>query len=143
MYKKNLTAICLLASGLAYADGPTYEVFPQLKSLKVSYHVGTTKKQTIIYATNHEKIAVICDAAMTTNKQEKSKKREILIGPGKTIEFPFQHGSAITSVRLYLMCEEKNDAVLSGSVEPEETKNNDAQPEKLPPVIIEEDLDKI
>lgn len=142
MYKKTLTTICLLTSCLAFADGPSYEVFPQLKSLKVSYHVGTSKKQTVLYATNHEKIAVTCDALMNTNKQEKSKKREILIGPGKTMEFPFQHGSAITSVRLYLMCEARKDTKINETIETEEQKNTRNQPEKSIPVI-EEDLDKI
>lgn len=143
MYKKTLTSLCLLASCPVYADGPNYEVFPQLKSLKVSYHVRISKKQTVMYATNHEKIAIICDAAMTTNKQEKSKKREILIEPGKTMEFPFQHGSSITSVRLYLMCEAKNDTIITGPEEPEETKSTEDRTEKLLPAIIEEDLDKI
>ena len=45
MHKKTFILICLLATLETHADGPTYQVFPQLKNLKVNYHVETKKKQ--------------------------------------------------------------------------------------------------
>ncbi len=150
MYKQRLIAICicLLASTYACADGPNYQVFPQLKALAVSYHVDTNKRQTVLYATNHEKFAIICDAEMITNKQEKSKGQETLMAPEKTIVFSFSHGSFVTDVRLYLMCEASNisdisdKSISANSIENTKTTDKPTPPEK-PIIIIEEDLEKI
>jgi endonuclease I len=153
MHKKTFILICLLATLETHADGPTYQVFPQLKNLKVNYHVETKKKQTTIYATNHESFAIICDAAMNTNKQDKSKGRETRIEPTKTTAFSFPHRSAITDVRIYLMCEASKDeetttSETEGAVNEATEKENTAkkienETGKSTPVIIEEDLDNI
>ena len=152
MYKQRLTiiCICLLVSAYACADGPNYQVFPQLKALAVNYHVDTNKRQTAIYATNHEKFAIICDAEMVTNKQEKTKGQETLIAPEKTVTFSFPHRSSITNVKIYLMCEASNssasntsgESVSANDTENTTTINKPETPEK-PIVIIEEDLEKI
>jgi len=142
--------ICLLASTYAFADGPNYQVFPQLKNLAVSYHVDTKKRQTVIYATNHEKFAIICDAEMTTNKQEKTKGHETLMAPEKTTVFSFPHRASITDVRLYLMCEASNSSASDTSVKSVSASNIE-QPiatekpltSEKPIIIIEEDLEKM
>lgn len=148
--------ICLFISAYAFAGGPNYQVFPQLKTLAVSYHVETNKRKTVIYATNHEKFAIICDAEMITNKQEKSKDQEKLMAPEKTVVFSFSHGSSITDVRLYLMCEASNSSasdiqgksVSASKIEQPIATEKPVAPEKpvtpeKPIVIIEEDLEKI
>jgi hypothetical protein len=145
-----IACTCLLASTYACANGPNYQVFPQLKTLAVSYHVESNKRQTVIYATNHEKFAIICDSEMITNKQEKSKGQEKLMAPEKTAVFSFPHGSSITDVRLYLMCEASNSSASDTSAKSVSANNIDqpvateklAPPEK-PIVIIEEDLEKM
>ncbi|HSC76211.1 MAG TPA: hypothetical protein VLB90_08250 [Pseudomonadales bacterium] len=137
---------CLFASFHTYADGPNYEVFPQLKSLRVNYQVESRKKQMVLYATNHEKFTILCDAAAITNKQEKTKGRETRVAPGQTITFPFTHGSYVTDVRLYLMCEatketDDNTAPDNTTETPPE-KSPGKSPEK-PIIVIEEDLEKM
>jgi hypothetical protein len=146
MNKKSLLMIGLLASHPVYANGPNYQVFPQLNALSVNYHVEAKNKQTTIYATNHEKFPIICDAMMNTNKQEKSKGRETLIDPEKTVAFSFPHGSAITDVRVYLMCEASKDAVITDHATQTESAsktataaNPEITKEKSVPVL-EEDL---
>jgi hypothetical protein len=52
---------------------------------------------------------------MNTNKQDKSKGRETRIEPTKTTAFSFPHRSAITDVRIYLMCEASKDEETSTS----------------------------
>jgi hypothetical protein len=142
MHRTVFTIIPLFVSALAHADGPNYQVFPQLKGLSVSSHVETRKRQTVIYATNHEKIAIICDALMTTNKQEKTKGHETLLAPGKTTRFSFQHGMYVTDVRIYLMCEPSKETDPNESPESSDEKTTERPPEK-PIVVIEEDLDKM
>ena len=145
-----IACICVLVSAYACADGPNYQVFPQLKTLAVSYHVETNKRKTVIYATNHEKFAIICDTEMTTNKQEKSKGQEKLMAPEKTAVFSFSHGSSITDVRLYLMCEASNSpasdtpdtSVSASKIEQPIAIEKPSHPEK-PITIIEEDLEKM
>ena len=152
MYKQRIiiACICLLVSTYACADGPNYQVFPQLKTLTVSYHVDTNKRQTVIYATNHEKFSITCDAEMTTNNLEKTKRHETLVAPKKTVAFSFPHRSSITHVKIYLMCETSNNSAPNPSEE--SVSANDIEkttiinkPETLekPIVIIEEDLEKI
>jgi len=151
-----IICICLFASANAFAGGPNYQVFPQLKTLAVSYHVETNKRKTVIYATNHEKFAIICDAEMTTNKQEKSKGQEKLMGPEKTVIFSFSHGYSITDVRLYLMCEASNSSasdtsaksVSASDIEKSTinektvlTEKSEAPEKQI--IIIEEDLGKM
>lgn len=143
MYKKSFAVICLFASLGAYADAPQYEVFAQLKSLRVNYHVDVKLKQTTIYATNHESFPVICDAKMDTNKQEKSKGRETLIEPNQTKSFSFSQRAAVSSVRLYLMCEASKGPTENSPTKSEAEKKIEEKPEKATPVIIEEDLNKI
>lgn len=133
MHRILLITLGLLTSLSAHAEGPNYQVFPQLKNLKISYHVETRKKQTTIYVTNHEKSSVVCDAMLNTNKQEKIKKQETLVAPGKTISFSFIHGIAITDVRIYLMCEARPES------ETEQTSSVQHATE-IAPVVIEEDI---
>jgi hypothetical protein len=89
---------------------------------------------------------------MNTNKQDKSKGRETRIEPTKTAAFPFPHRSAITDVRIYLMCEASKDEKTSTSAKEgagneatgkENTTTTENGPGKSTPVIIEEDLDNI
>jgi hypothetical protein len=143
MYRKTLAVICLFASLDAYADGPQYQVFPQLKSLRVSYHVETKTKLTTIYATNHESFPVICDAAMNTNKQDKSKGRETVLEPSQTKAFSFPQRAAVTSVRLFLMCEASEDPIAKKPAKSEDNQKTEDKTEKAAPVIVEEDLNKI
>lgn len=140
MNKKLLVIISLLVSHSVCADGPNYQVFPQLNALAVNYHVETRKKQTVIYATNHEKFPIICDAMMNTNKQEKSKGRDTLVEPTKTVVFYFPHGSAITDIRIYLMCESRKDAAITEPANNTESVDDTKPTNEKSAPVLEEDL---
>src|SRR5690606_24534565 len=105
MYKILTTLLIFFLSNTILASGPQYQVLPQLKGLVVNYNVTSSSVETTLYVTNHERIPVVCDANMATNRQEISKGRDTTIAPGKTAAFSFRHGRSITDVRLYLMCE--------------------------------------
>jgi len=144
MRRTLLAPIFLLGSLNAHSEGANYQVFPQLKNLKVSYHVETRKKQITLYATNHEKKPIICDSMLITNRQEKLKKKEIPLAAGKTTTFSYIHSSGITDVRVYLMCEPSQGS----TIEEKSTENSydDPRPDiseskEKTPEVIEEDLD--
>ncbi len=83
---------------------PATDVSPQLAGLHVSYHLDGNSVRTNLYTTNHEAYAVICDAEMSTNMDEKQKLAEIRIPAGKTLPFHFTYGRSITKIRIRLMC---------------------------------------
>ena len=100
----------LLFSATAHAKGPEHTVFPQLSALSVSYAVESNEIRSIVYATNHEEFAVICDAEMKTDKQESQRQKETRVEAGKTIGLTFKYRPAVTKIQLYLMCEPAPEA---------------------------------
>jgi hypothetical protein len=140
-----LAPVFLLASLNIHSEGANYQVFPQLKNLKVSYHVESRKKQVTLYATNHEKAAIICDSMLLTNRQEKLKKQETLLAAGKTTTFSYIHSSGITDVRIYLMCEPSQESAIEDKSDEKSSddqllKSNKSKENETN--VIEEDLDK-
>lgn len=148
MRKRLLPLLSIFLCTLTHADGPHYQVFPQLKGLVVNYNVTTSNVETVLYATNHERAPVVCDAKMITNRQETSKGRDTIIAPGKTATFSFRHGKSITDVRLYLMCEAtKNSATDSNTSSEADTQTTAPKTEQAPAAqktipVVEEDLDR-
>lgn len=94
----------LLVMATSQAESPSYQVLPQLGALAVNYHVETSGNRTVLYATNHESFKVICDAFMSTDKQEKNRGQEKAADPQQTISFAFRHRMAVDAVKLYLVC---------------------------------------
>ena len=145
--RKPLTALAIfLISITALANGPRYQVFPQLKGLVVNYNVSSSTVETTLYVTNHERRSVICDANMITNRQETSNGRDTVIAPGKTALFSFRHGKSITDVRLYLMCEADKTATPEDSTTTAAEVAKPATKKTLPPApaipVVEENLDR-
>jgi hypothetical protein len=146
--RKTLISSLVFFISTSFADGPRYQVFPQLKGLVVNYNVAGSNVETTLYATNHERAPVICDASMITNRQETSKGRDTVIAPGKTAAFSFRHGKSITDIRLYLMCEAtkntgtENDTASAAELPAQEpkTEKTPAQQKSIP--VVEEDLDR-
>ncbi len=146
MRKTLLALLVFFASTTVFADGPRYQVFTQLEGMTISYYVESTNIETTLYAINHDRVPVICDAKMITNRQETSKGKDTPIAPEKTTAFSFRHGKSITDVRLYLMCEaDKNAKVDATSNTPITNKGTapakNTTPQKSIPVV-EEDLDR-
>ena len=152
MMRKILTALpalpALIIGSLTLADGPHYQVFTQLKGLVVNYNVTTSNVETVLYATNHERAPVVCDANLITNRQETSKGRDTIIAPGKTATFSFRHGKSITDVRLYLMCGATQNSAADSNASSEANAPTAAPKTEQPPAaqktipVIEEDLDR-
>ena len=145
--RNTLTALAIfLISITALANGPRYQVFPQLKGLVVNYNVSSSNVETTLYVTNHERRSVICDANMITNRQETSNGRDTVIAPGKTALFSFRHGKSITDVRLYLMCEADKTATPEDSTTTAAEVAKPATKKTLPPApaipVVEENLDR-
>jgi hypothetical protein len=144
-----LAIACLTTSLTVCADGPQYQVQTQLRGLAVNYNVENNNIETILYATNHEKFPVVCDASMNTNRQEKSKGKDTLIAPQKTGAFSFRHGKSITKVQLFLVCEAaKNadtysttDSHTDTNTQPPQNDTHKTQQPK-PVTVIEENLDR-
>jgi hypothetical protein len=110
MRKTFMTSICLLASLAAQAEGPSHEVFPQLNALAVNYHIESNEIRSILYATNHEEFDILCDATLSTDKQEKLKGTETVIHAHTTGAFTFKHRISVERVKIYLVCEATQEA---------------------------------
>lgn len=109
----------LLVTSLAIAD-PLTEISTQLRGLHVTYDANGNAVRTHLYATNHEAYAVICDAEMKDNRDEKQKLTETRIQAGQTALFTFTHAKSITKIHVFLMCiptEEKAVVEAKGKVE--------------------------
>ena len=128
MCKHLVATICLLIlSGIASAAGPTHEVFQQIGSLAVNYDVETNAVKTILYVNNHGDTEILCDASMTTNKQEQNRNPETLVSPQKTVGFKFKHRASIKSIKIYLVCE---PAIAPSKTEATSSDNKDDDREK-------------
>jgi len=117
------TAIGSLLTMLATAviAGPVAEISSQLSGLHITYHKEDSAVRTILYATNHEAYAVICDSEMRTNiEQNKKKQNEIRIAAGETAPFMFYYSRGVTKLNIYLICvptEEKAIVEAEGKVD--------------------------
>jgi hypothetical protein len=84
---------------------PNTSVSAQLHGEHITWdHTGSSVK-TKLNVTNHEAYSVICDAEMKTSYDEKIKKEEVTIPPGKTTTFPFRHNKSVTKLQLFLICQ--------------------------------------
>jgi hypothetical protein len=114
----SLASLLLLSP--AIQANPSVDVSTQLQGLYVTYQTETKSVRTLLYATNHEAYAVICDAEMKTNRDEKQKLVETRIESGTTITFTFNYIRSITGIHLSLMCvptEEKAIVEAKGKAE--------------------------
>lgn len=146
MRKRLLPLLSVFLCTLTHADGPRYQVFTQLGGMTISYYVESTNIETTLYAINHDRVPVICDAKMITNRQETSKGQDTPVAPEKTATFSFRHGKSITDVRLYLMCEADKNAKADVAPTPSTTDKNTAPAKNTAPLksipVVEEDLDR-
>jgi hypothetical protein len=120
----------------ACVGAPAAQIFTQVNALDVAYDSESTELRTTLYATNHERFAVICDAEMKTNLQEKLRKTEIRIEPGKTAGFPFSHRRSVKDISLYLMCQAAESQPAAPNDDKRPHDKADYQPLSTP-VIIE------
>lgn len=128
MCKYLVATICLLIMpGIAGAAGPTHEVFQQIGALAVNYDVETNALKTVLYVTNHGDAEILCDASMTTNKQEQNRNPETLVAPQKTVGFKFKHRASIKNIKIYLVCE---PAVASSETKSTATDNKTSSDSK-------------
>ncbi len=102
---RSITTALLFLPCLVSAGAPSYEVLQQIGGLAVNYDVEAADYRTILHVTNHENFAILCDASMTTNKQERDRSAETLVAPDKTISFRFKHRGSVDSIKIYLVCE--------------------------------------
>ncbi|MEZ5540287.1 MAG: hypothetical protein R3E63_10165 [Pseudomonadales bacterium] len=138
-----LSLLAFFVSTASFADGPRYQVLTQLEGMTINYFVSSGVVKTTLYATNHDRIPVICDAKMITNRQEVTKAQDQSVAPQQTAVFAFRHGKSITDIRLYLMCTaDKNAKIeeLPPTTQPQKTSpEKRVTPQKTIPVV-EEDL---
>ena len=112
--------VSLTLLSLGVQASPSVDVSTQLQGLYVTYQTEAKPIRAILYATNHEAYAVICDAEMKTNRDEKQKLVETRIAAGTTVPFTFHYIRSITGIHLSLMCipsEEKAIVEEKGKVE--------------------------
>lgn len=141
MIKLALLIAALSGLSAVHAEAPDYQVLPQLNGLSVNYHVQNNTLNTTLYATNHEQFAIVCDAAMTTDKQDKKRGQDKKVEPQTTAAFSFKHGTATKEIKLYLICEPTPEA--KAAMESQATSKSTPSQKIEEHQVIIEDLESL
>lgn len=124
---RSITTALLFIPCLVNAGAPSHEVLQQIGGLAVNYDVEAADYRTILHVTNHENFAILCDASMTTNKQERDRSAETLVAPDKTISFRFKHRGSVDSIKIYLVCEPADKSASNDKQAAAKPKENDSK----------------
>ena len=96
--------LCTVVAAATHAGPPSsYSVNPQLNGLNVSYYVKKTDLYITLFAFNHEKFPVLCDAQYHSGP-DKTGGSEQLISPEQGADFRFRYGRGNDKGQIDVQC---------------------------------------